>query len=92
MPLLTGGLPDDTVVGGDGGDDMDTVTGGQDDEPPSATTGPDTFTGGNDTLKGNGGADVFQVRASDRNDTIFEFRQGRTALKFSILSRMAAIY
>jgi len=27
-------------------------------------------------LKGNGGADVFQFRASDRNVTIADFRQG----------------
>ena len=33
--------------------------------------------GGDDTLKGNGGADVFQFRASDRNDTILDFRQGQ---------------
>lgn len=37
--------------------------------------GADTLRGGGgDTLKGGGGADTFQFRASDRNDTVADFR------------------
>ena len=73
----------DTVKGGGGADQID---GGGGADLLFGGGGSDVITGkaGNDTLKGNGGADTFQFRASDRNDTILDFRQGQD--KIEILS------
>lgn len=89
---LRGGGGEDTLVGG-GGDDIlrggggaDRINGGGGADRLFGGGGADTLrgNGGDDMLKGNGGADVFQFRASDRNDTISDFRQGQD--KIQILS------
>lgn len=70
----------DTVKAGGG---SDTIDGGGGADLLEGGGGADVITGkgGNDTLTGNGGADVFQFRASDRNDTISDFRQGQDRIE-----------
>jgi len=70
----------DTVKGGGG---ADFLNGGGGADLLEGGGGRDVLTGkaGNDTLKGGGGADTFQFRASDRNDTILDFRQGQDMIE-----------
>lgn len=70
----------DTVKGGGG---SDIINGGGGADRLEGGGGNDTITGrsGDDTLKGNGGSDTFQFRASDRNDTILDFRQGQDQIE-----------
>lgn len=74
--IIKAGGGADTVKAGGGND---TVNGGGGADRLEGGGGDDVLTGkgGDDTLKGNGGADTFQFRASDRNDTILDFRQGQ---------------
>ena len=66
-----------------GGGGSDNINGGGGNDRLDGGGGNDTITGkgGDDTLKGNGGADTFQFRASDRNDTIIDFRQGQDKIQ-----------
>ncbi len=77
---IDAGTGDDTVRGGNG---ADTIDGGGGDDRLNGGGGADTLrgNGGDDTLTGNGGADIFQFRASDRNDTINDFRQGQDKIQ-----------
>lgn len=86
---IRGNAGDDTIragVGDDfakGGAGADLINGGGGDDLLIGGAGDDTITGrtGDDTLKGNDGADVFQFRASDRNDTIRDFEQGQDRIE-----------
>ncbi len=78
--VIKGGGGADTVKGGGG---SDTIDGGGGADRLEGGGGADVLTGkgGDDTLKGNGGADTFRFRASDRNDTILDFRQGQDKIE-----------
>ena len=72
MASLGGGGGD--VLRGNGGGGGDLILGGG---------GADTLRGdgGNDTLIGGLGRDVFQFRATDRIETIQDFRQGQDRIE-----------
>lgn len=78
--LIMAGGGADTVRAGAGND---TIYGGGGADRLEGGGGDDVITGrgGDDTLLGNGGADIFQFSASDRNDTILDFRQGQDQIE-----------
>ncbi len=72
---IRSGGGEDLVFAGGG---ADSLNGGGGADQLRGGAGNDTLSGkrGDDTLVGNAGADVFQFRASDRNDTITDFHEG----------------
>lgn len=80
--VINGGGGADTIRGNGGADQINGAGGA---DLLLGGGGADTLTGrgGDDTLQGNNGADVFQFRASDRNDTILDFRQGQDQIEIT---------
>ena len=86
----TGDETDNTIEGGDGGDDLDGLGGN---DSLSGGAGVDYLDGGagNDILTGGADTDIFVFEASHGNDTITDFADGEDCIDLSALDGVTSM-